>query len=297
MTTRTIKILSDFDGVWTDQGREAEALLRNATARLADARGVPLERAAADVERFVAHMRAAPAEHGWAPGGRLSAYVDEDPLVETSSLCRLLATWDDPDAVAYREAMLAAGFSTLDDFAQDVFEETTAIFRRDHPPCLVEGAAELLAAIHAAGAEVVVVSNSSADKIGDWFGRAGIDARETGDPTVRLRGSAAKWLVGESDDSLLVGGRRVATDRPRYRAALEAEAPDLIIGDVFSLDLALPHALRLGGRPGAPRRLVLRRHPHTPRWVLDDLAGGAIDRVVDGVAELPDIVRSLREQI
>lgn len=77
----------------------------------------------------------------------------------------------------------------------------------------------------------------------------------------------------------------------RYRAAIEEEDPDLVIGDVFSLDLALPHVMRREGNPAAPSKLILRRHPHTPRWVLDTRAGGAIDVVVDDVAELLGLVR------
>jgi hypothetical protein len=67
-----------------------------------------------------------------------------------------------------------------------------------------------------------------------------------------------------------------------------------VIGDVFSLDLALPHVMRTTAQRAAPRRLVLRRHDHTPSWILNDRAGGAIDEVVDGVGELAGIVRALR---
>jgi hypothetical protein len=109
-----------------------------------------------------------------------------------------------------------------------------------------------------------------------------------------VRGQAGKQVLGPGDDHLVLAGRRIGVDRPRYRAVLEEERPDLVIGDVFSLDLALPHVLRRARAPGAPRMLVLRRHPHTPKWVLDTRADGAIDRVVDDVAELPALVESLR---
>ena len=69
-----------------------------------------------------------------------------------------------------------------------------------------------------------------------------------------------------------------------------------MIGDVFSLDLALPHALRSAGHPAAPDLLALRRHPHTPDWVLDTLGDGAIDVVVDHVRDLVTVVRELGAQ-
>jgi hypothetical protein len=64
---------------------------------------------------------------------------------------------------------------------------------------------------------------------------------------------------------------------------------------VFSLDLALPHVMRREKHPNAPRELVLRQHPHTPRWVLDTRAGGAIDRVVGSVGELASSVERLNQ--
>jgi hypothetical protein len=107
-----------------------------------------------------------------------------------------------------------------------------------------------------------------------------------------VRGSASKWLIG-SDAAIDIAGRRIFVDRPRYRAAIEAEEADLVVGDVFSLDLALPHVMRTHGMAAAPRSLVLRHHPHTPSWVRDTAAGGAIDHMVAGLAELPAIVAAL----
>jgi hypothetical protein len=39
---------------------------------------------------------------------------------------------------------------------------------------------------------------------------------------------------------------------------------------------------------------VLRHHPHTPGWVLDTSAGGAIDFTVASLTELPAIVSALK---
>ena len=90
-----------------------------------------------------------------------------------------------------------------------------------------------------------------------------------------------------------MAGRSIHVDRPKYRAVIEEEDPDLVVGDVFSLDLALPHVLRTQGQAFAPQMLVLRRHPHTPEWILDGNAGGAIDRVIDRVDELLSVVSDL----
>lgn len=287
---RPCKILSDFDGVWTNQGPEASELLRYVAGRLSELSGVDAARAHDDVDEFLRVMRDAPAEHGWAPDGRISAYVDEDPLCEASALCRFIDVARDDAARRYRDAVLSTGVASLGAFAETCFREATAVFRDAHPPCLIEDAAEVLDALSAAGAEVVIVSNSSSDKIAAWFERAGIDAGEGPEHRLRLRGSAAKWMLGDTDDSIVVGHRPIHVDRPRYRAAIEEEQPDLIIGDVFSLDLALPHTMRRTGCKGAPKRLVLRRHDHTPDWIVGTRADGAIDHVITELRELASIL-------
>jgi hypothetical protein len=289
---RRFKILSDFDGVWTDQGPEAAVLVRGCIEALAELAGVSVEEAAGEIDALRRQMAAAPHEHGWAPDGRISAYVDEDPLVESSALCNVIDTV--ASARRYRDAVMRGGFESMSAFAQHVYVASTTTFRRDHPPCLVADARDLVAELHEVGADVVVVSNSEADKIVSWFGSAGVDASESEGHALRVRGAAAKWFIGDSDAAIDVAGRRVYVDRPRYRAAIEAEQPDLVIGDVFSLDLALPHVMRSHGMAAAPRCLVLRHHLHTPRWILDSAGGGAIDHMIAGLAELPPIVAALR---
>lgn len=287
------KILSDFDGVWTDQGIEAEYVERYAIDALADATGASRASVAADWAVFVAEVLAAPAEHGWAPDGRISAYVDEDPLCQCSAVCRLLQHDDSARAVRYRDALAAAGQPDLSAFAERCFHGGTGVFRREHPPCIVPEAKEQLQALLDAGADVVVVSNSASEKLIAFFAAAGIravadDSNQPGD--LRVRGGAGKWFLGPTDASITVGGRTIHVDRPRYRAVIEDERPDLIIGDVFSLDLALPHVMRGAGSVGAPSRLVLRRHGHTPAWILADNAGGAINAVVMRPGDLAALI-------
>jgi hypothetical protein len=291
---RPLKILSDFDGVWTNQGPEAAELDRFMASELATLSSWSFDRVQAELVRFSEQMLHTPDDHGWAPDGRISAYVDEDPLCRPSALCRLLETSSDPKAAILRDAVAAAGFDCMASFAERCFRQGTASFRKLHPPCIVDDAKAMLERLFEAGAQVVIISNSETEKIVGWLRAAGIDASDDESTAVRVRGSAAKWQLGSSDDAIDVAGRSVYVDRPRYREAIVAENPDVIIGDVFSLDLALPHVMRCSGDPSAPRRLALRRHPHTPRWVLDDRAGGAIDHVVDHVGDLADIVDALR---
>jgi hypothetical protein len=143
----------------------------------------------------------------------------------------------------------------------------------------------------ALGVEVVVVSNSDTSKLAALF--EGIGLRP--DIDLRLRGGAGKYVLGEGNASLRLGGRRVFVDRPRYAAVLLEENPDLVIGDVTSLDLALPFVLRASGQLKPSLQLCLRRHSHTPDWVLPSGQTGSEGRVLhdhalDGVRGLLEMV-------
>ncbi|MBI5433192.1 MAG: hypothetical protein HZA52_10215 [Planctomycetes bacterium] len=292
----SIKILSDFDGVWTNQAFEAEHVKLYVAAEAARLADIDAERARSDFLHFERAVKSTPERFGWAPDGRITAYVDEDPFCEPNSITSYIdSERDDPRTHVYREAILDSGFATLTAFGDHCFHAATHSFRREHPPALVPRAVLSLEALRRAGAEIVVVSNSPPEKIIGWFREAGVDAGERATHALRVRGSAGKFLLGPKGDSITVGGRKIVVDRPRYAQVIEEERPELVVGDVFSLDLALPHVMRMQGHPAAPRELVLRRHGHTPSWVLDTRADGAIDRIIDDVADLLAVVERRRE--
>lgn len=287
---RPFKILSDFDGVWTNQGLEARENVRRVGEELGSLLGWDGPTAAAKMEWLEGKVSSAPTQWGWAPDGRrISAYVDEDPLCLSSAMCQYIAISDDPEVAAARDAILGS-FASVAAFSEYCFVEAMKSYRERHPPCIVDDAAAQMQAVLDLGVEIVVISNSSATKIEPWFQGAGIDAGEGDGHRIRLRGSAGKQTLGETDASITVSGRTIRTDRPRYRAAIEEEKPDLIIGDVFSLDLALPHVMRCEGNPAAPKTLAIRRHAHTPEWILGRKAEGAIDVVVERFDDLVAVI-------
>lgn len=285
-----MKILSDFDGVWTDPTLEAESVKLFLAAEAARMAGVAPEEALVHFREYEARVKSAPHRYGWAPDGRITAYVDEDPFCVPNSIACYVEEGAEEHTRRYRAAVLDGGFESLTAFADHCFHTAAGDYRRQHPPALVPGTAEVLHELHARGAEVVVVSNSPAEKIVGWFTSVGADAGVSGEHDLRVRGQAGKQTLGPGDRTIEVAGRPIYVDRPMYALVIEEEDPDVIIGDVFSLDLALPHVLRRAGRSAAPSELILRRQGHTPAWILDTRAEGAIDRVVDGVEELLELV-------
>ncbi|MEM7158918.1 MAG: hypothetical protein AAF799_39135 [Myxococcota bacterium] len=291
--TRPFKILSDFDGVWTHVGLEAQVLYEQLADDLTALTGRSRSVVQADVTALRQRVLDEPHRYGWAPDGRISAYADEDPLCETGGLSALISTADDDLATLYRDSILKR-WPSLPAFAENGFVTAMGRFRATHPPSIAEDAKQQLEAVKQRGAEVVVVSNSEPGKLIAWFQAAGIDASESPGHELRIRGSAGKQVLG-GERSIEVHGRRIYVDRPRYHEAIEQERPHLVIGDIFSLDLALPHVMREDGHPAAPRMLALRRHSHTPAWILDDRAAGAIDHVVDHFGDLAPLIDSTPE--
>ena len=293
----TVRILSDFDGVWTDQATEAEHVKAFQHAEAARLTGIAPDEAARDFAGYAERVLAMPDRFGWTPDGRITASADEDPFCQPNAVAGWIEAEARRDGRArrYRDAILGAGFETLTKFADHCFLHATETYRAEHPPALVEGAGEAFQALHDVGAEIVVVSNSGGEKVVGWLRHAGIDAGEDEGHLVRVHGNAGKWHVAGAEE-IEVAGRSVLVDRPLYRAVIEEEDPDLIVGDVFSLDLALPHVMRAQGNERAPHLLALRCQAHTPRWILDSQADGAIDVVLDHVRDLVIVVRELAAQ-
>jgi FMN phosphatase YigB (HAD superfamily) len=283
----TFKILSDFDGVWTDPEHEAHAVLGRFADELAQRTGRAVAAVLADLEHFRAHSEREPHEHGWTPGGRLTAYADEDPFLAVSGIASALTKSGDERAAPYVRALArepGVDFMTLADRA---FRAVGAV---PGVGALLPEALEVLEALEARGCDLVIVSNSDTSKLVQFFAARGVHASPERGARVRVRGLARKWALGPGDDHLVVRGRRVLVDRPDYRRILEEERPDLVVGDVFSLDLALPFHMRAQGLAGAPRVLVHRPPRRPSAWVAGHLEHGHVDAVAPRLRDLVDAV-------
>lgn len=293
-------LLTDFDGVWTDPRRELQAVTDFLAAEFARYGGWSPARAAEACARFRAGVLARPQEHGWRVEGRLSSYVDEDVFAMPSSIGQWVDAAPDADAARLRAAILGEYPSVLA-FLDHCYHSTCARFRAEVPHDLAPGAERVLAWLLREGIRVVFASNAPLEKVQGWFACHGLEvadarATEPGSAPLRAYGRAGKQWLSPRPELLDFGGRAVAADRPQYRALLERERPDLVVGDVLSLDLAAPLALRAAGRPGAPRALALMHLPQAPRWVLDAVGAGPgrVDHLVAHVTALPRLVNALR---
>lgn len=295
-----MKLVSDFDGVWTFPEDESRAQGEALDAALIDA--LPTgerDAAAAWIRDGRSAATAEPTRYGWAPGGRLSCFGDEDPFAFHSGFLHYLgarAGDGDPMAVRLRDAIVAE-HGSIDRFGGWSHAEGVRRVAETRGPGVLPAAARAGRALLDGGIEVVVVSNSGTDKLAKWFDHAGVPhtvhpERKPG--ALRLRGSGRKFILdGERAEPIEIGQAWIETARPHYEEALRDEKPDAVVGDVFSLDLALPLALKRREKPFANMRLFWLIQPYTPPWLREAVAasaGGEVEEVSGGLAGVAERV-------
>ena len=298
----SIHLVSDFDGVWTEPAREYIAIQAKVVHELSVALGESQEKALARYEDFSAAVMESPEQYGWqAQSGdiRLSSFVDEDFFCMPSAIGQFIDHGDRLEAEIVKEAILAR-HETITALMDHCFHSTCEEFRGEVDHDLTHGAERVLQWLLDNGVRVTWVTNAPTSKIIDWFGHHGFqvaDARKKTQDEAHLRvyGRAGKQWIGESNQMMNFCGRKVLVDRPQYREILERERADLVVGDVLSLDLALPVYLKSRGESFAPRETVLVWRRETPKWVMDSVGPGAgqITHLIGHLTSLPRIVLGL----
>jgi FMN phosphatase YigB (HAD superfamily) len=292
-----MRVLSDFDGVLTDIAHEAARVTNLFLDALREASGGADRSVAELAHSAYEEMAAYPTLHGWRIGGRITAFANEDAFIRVNGLAACLddrAARGDAIAKPLLAALQKGGVPAFTALAHRAYEMMTRETAAGAIKPLDPAAAEVLRALLARGDEVVVVSNSGTERIAAILKDAGLEPRPdgaSGPGRLRIRGGARKFILGPEPRGFDVAGYAVSTDRPHYEEILLAERPDVVVGDVFSLDLALPLDLVRRGAPGFGRpRLALRRRPYTPAWSAGYVSGAARNDarcdVIDGMEEI-----------
>ncbi len=292
-----MKFVSDFDGVLTDLSQEADRVKEIFTLGISRSAGLGDSATSHFLELAESAMRKTPHQFGWYSNGRISAYCNEDGFIRVNALGALLDGWASApshfsEAAEIRLRLTKTGTATFTDLAQasyhQMVKETASGAR--HP--LDPKTRPVIETLLGRGHQVVVVSNSGTDRILQMLRAVGLAAETAPGSALRVRGDAQKFVLGNKARTFSVGAYEVDVDRPGYEKILREEKPDVVIGDVFSLDLALPTHLSKE-KEFSGLRPILRKRPYTPEWSLSHLSlikgkedkSGVIDSL-DGLVEL-----------
>lgn len=293
-----MKLVSDFDGVWTQPDDEARAQGQFMDRTLLEWSPLPANTTAGWLAEARARVAREPRRYGWAPGGRLSAFGDEDPFAGHSGLLHLIHQSAGADAIAtaLRDAIVAHGF-TLESFGGHAHAEGVKQVAAARGPGILPAAADAGRRLLGRGGRISVVSNSGTQKLAEWFAHAGVPAEvypEQRAGALELRGGARKFVLDESGSRpLALGDVVVETARPHYESVLREERPDAVVGDVFSLDLALPLMLKREDPDFRGLRLFWLMQPYTPPWLkaqVQRAAGREIECIEGGLAAVADLI-------
>ncbi len=296
MSFPPLHFLSDFDGVWTEPTREMHAVHDTVVGELARLGNVDRARMEELYAGFAQEVLRHPHCHGWKIDGQISSFVDEDVFAMPTAVGQLIDQGEFEDTGRFREAVLREWTHVID-FLDHCYHSTCDRFRALHSHDLAPGAPRVLAWLMEREVSITFATNAPAEKVIQWFDHQGYsvaDARTMSREQAQLRvyGRAGKQWLGPSMQTMDYNGRQVAVDRPQYRQILEDENPDLIVGDVLSLDLSLPLAMRAAQEPAAPQAIGLMHMPHTPPWAKTGLGAGPsnVDWLVPHVTSLPRLI-------
>ena len=296
---RRPRILVDFDGVWTTVDGQAAAVDTARAHRLPELSGLPPATVARCEDAVAAALLAEPLRHGWRLDGRITAYADEDPFLRHNALTSgiaILAAQGQPDCLALRDALAARGHEDLGALGSAIFLDASHAYLADHGHDLLPEAPAVLRSLLSV-ADVVFCTNFTTGAVArSWVPRGFVFEGPDATPGLTLRGEAQKQTLTADPARLMgFGERPVAVDRARYRAVLEAERPDVVVGDVFSLDLALPLALAADGHPACRPLSLLARTRFTPAWSLGLARGGALPnlRLLESLGDLVPLAARL----
>jgi len=299
-----MKLISDFDGIWTNQAKEAEYVWNFILNYLSELTSESKNFVSDTLSACKKEMNGTPELYGWYNNGAVACYYNEDPFGDNNAIFDYINKTGLSDDTAYHKSLkhirdsILKKYNSLADFSQDCFFLATTKFKEEGKLSPVSDAAEVVQKINSSGTEIIIVSNSKTKKIEHVFEKAGIKASPEHGSVVRVRGDAMKFVLDNSfnevPEYLNINDKfSVPLRRKSYYEILKEEKPDIVIGDVFSLDLSLPLYLRLNRKEFSNLKVVQRVQTYTPYWVKNFLGRENLKGIafmVNSVSELPDII-------
>ncbi len=304
-----LKLLSDFDGVWTNQETEAEYVYDFITQKISELSGDSPDTIKNLFQQCRKDMDSSAYEYGWFCNGSIAAYYQEDPFGDHNAILDYINRSASKKSYSnfkqhlakIKDVILHKAHKTLAEFSNECFMKATTQFKLEGKLKPVETAETVVKELNSLGVQIVVVSNSKTEKIEHLFFKASLKATTDNSKRGKLhaRGDAKKFIIDNNYTAVpeyleITDKYKVSLRRSHYHKILIEEKPDYVLGDVFSLDLALPLYLRLHDKNFPKLKVIQKVQKHTPGWVKDYLSKDefkGIAFMAEDIREVPGIVK------
>lgn len=275
-------VVFDFDGTATDAEAEGQPYRDGFILDLATLTGFSSDRVRELAAQFESQVAADPDNYGWVYNGMIVAPATVDPYLRMAPVARMI--------------LMESGLQLPPEFADRLltgllyrynYAKTATCFRPDARPTFnVVGTAK----------HTYIVTNSTPSKVKEKVRELGQNSGGGSNSldwlAERVQGDAKKYVV--HDDSVPGVGRSlelpglsrpVLLQRPHYYRVLEEIRAKHgvtwdqvgVVGDIFELDLALPHELGCV--------IILVANKHTPKHERDFVTACPRGHVVTSLKE------------
>ncbi len=306
-----IKLISDFDGIWTNQDIEAEYVRDYIVNTLSELTGFDSQKTISILNECRKEMNKKPYRFGWFNNDKIAVYFNEDPFGDNNAIFDFInrLSTDDTDfkkmLTVLKESVLKK-YTSLADFSQECFMKSTKKFKDECKLNPVISTKKIVDELNSLDTEIIVASNSSTEKIKYLFSKADVsvtDELSAARGSVHARGGAGKFVIDNSFSVIpeyleINSVYKVALRRSSYHKILSDEKPDYVIGDVFSLDLALPLYLRMNDKSYSDLKVIQRVQKYTPDWVIEYLKKKEFEGIaftVNSIDEVPELISGRKQ--
>ncbi len=294
-----MKFLLDFDGTLTNIQTEYQSDHDKLVKRMAEI-GIAPERFVALFNKAVEDIMQQPTAYGWPDNGRLTAFCDEDIFMHIIAGIMRIDEWIASDDAAYDDIRkaLSDNHVSLMQVAEEchlaLCHEPLDAFNTPQPEVV-----NALRTLLDRDCEIVIASNSEAQRIIEkleFVDLKPVAHDDNPSARFRVRGHAKKYALDDNPRPVQFGNRTIDIARSHYAQIIREERPQVIIGDVFSLDLALPIEMaRNDPMIYGDMQIYLRTRPYTPQWAIDCILNPPEDcpviaRLLNHFDDLPNLV-------
>ena len=306
---KSLKLVSDFEGIWTNKEQEAAYVWNNIVKKLSTITRFSEIEINRILDESKSDMDKQPYKFGWMNNGKIAVYYREDLFGDNNAVFNFISRVGSVNSFSVfkqelaeiKKCILEEKYESAEKFSDMCYMESTKKFKESGKLVPHLNAKTALDKVLEKGVDVVIASNSGTERIEHLclkLGKKLSNDKSFKRSNVYSLGNAKRYIISqdytELPESLHIKKYYdVPLRRKFYHHLLLGEMPDYVIGDVFSMDLALPLYLRMNDPKFKKLKIIQKVQKYTPDWVTEYLAKEEFKGkvfMIEDIKELPKII-------